>query len=65
MITILYVLPSLAALYLSLAFFRAWRSPLRSVPGPPAARFTDLWYLWRVSRGRFQYDTLELHAKYG
>jgi hypothetical protein len=40
-------------------------SPLRSIPGPFVARFTDGWYLWRVSRGYFEKDNLALHAKYG
>ncbi|KAB5550751.1 cytochrome P450 [Coniochaeta sp. 2T2.1] len=40
-------------------------SPLRSVPGPFLARFTDGWYLWRVSRGQFEKDNLALHARYG
>jgi cytochrome P450 len=46
-------------------FFRTYFSPLRSVPGPIAARFTDLWYLWRVRKGRFEWDNIELHRKYG
>jgi hypothetical protein len=39
--------------------------PLRNVPGPIAARFTDLWYLWRVRKGSFEHDNIELHKKYG
>lgn len=40
-------------------------SPLRSIPGPFAARYTRLWYLFRVWRGRFDLDTIALHKKYG
>jgi hypothetical protein len=40
-------------------------SPLRSVPGPFAAKWTDLWYLIRVSRGNYEQDGLKLHEKYG
>ena len=40
-------------------------SPLRSIPGPIAARFTRLWFLYRVWRGRFDLDTIALHKKHG
>ncbi|EUC30064.1 hypothetical protein COCCADRAFT_104842 [Bipolaris zeicola 26-R-13] len=40
-------------------------SPLRNIPGPFSARFTDLWYLWRVQKGRFEWDNIELHRRYG
>lgn len=40
-------------------------SPLRTVRGPLIARFTDLWYLWRVKQGRFEYENIALHEKYG
>ena len=46
-------------------FLRTLFSPLASVPGPTAARFTDLWYLWRVKRGSFKLDSIGLHDKYG
>jgi hypothetical protein len=39
-------------------------SPLRTIPEPIAARLTDLWYLWRVRRGAFEIDIVELHQKY-
>lgn len=41
------------------------RSPLRSVPGPFLARFTDGWYFWNVRKGSFQDVNVELHKKYG
>ncbi|KAJ3537179.1 hypothetical protein NM208_g6421 [Fusarium decemcellulare] len=40
-------------------------SPLASVPGPWLARFTDLWYVWRISRGHFEQDNIALHQKHG
>jgi cytochrome P450 len=46
-------------------FLKGVSSPLRNVPGPTGARFTDLWYLWRVRRGRFEHDNIELHRKHG
>jgi len=40
-------------------------SPLRKVPGPAVARFTNLWFLWRVSKGQSHYEAVELRRKYG
>ena len=40
-------------------------SPLRSIPGPFFARFTKLWYLWRVYNSHFEQENIELHRKYG
>lgn len=40
-------------------------SPLHSIPGPFIARFTKLWYLWRVYNGHFEQENIELHRKYG
>lgn len=39
--------------------------PLRNVPGPFIAKFTDLWHLWRAWRGQFELDNVALHKKYG
>ncbi|KAF2853429.1 cytochrome P450 [Plenodomus tracheiphilus IPT5] len=46
-------------------FFSSLFSPLRTVPGPFAARFGDLWYLWTVKKGHFEVDNIELHRTYG
>ncbi|CZR62536.1 related to pisatin demethylase cytochrome P450 [Phialocephala subalpina] len=40
-------------------------SPLRSVPGPPLARFSRLWYLKHVWNGRFEQVNIELHRRFG
>ncbi|CAK7198503.1 hypothetical protein SEUCBS139899_001164 [Sporothrix eucalyptigena] len=53
------------ALLVLASALRALRSPLRSVPGPFLARFTDAWYVWRVWRGHFEDDNAALHATYG
>lgn len=45
--------------------FCTWRSPLRSIPGPFTARFTKLWYFWRLWLGNFEQDNINLHRKYG
>ncbi|SCO16221.1 related to pisatin demethylase cytochrome P450 [Fusarium fujikuroi] len=40
-------------------------SPLKSIPGPFLARFTDAWYLWRLYKGNFERDNVALHREYG
>ncbi|KZL77639.1 cytochrome P450 oxidoreductase [Colletotrichum tofieldiae] len=50
---------------LAITFLRWLRSPLRSVPGPLLARFTDLWYFHRLKQGTFERVNLELHEQYG
>ncbi|KAF7553472.1 hypothetical protein G7Z17_g3598 [Cylindrodendrum hubeiense] len=46
-------------------FYRILASPLSAVPGPFLARFTDLWYVWRIKKGHFEWDNITLHRKYG
>ncbi|KAI8255633.1 hypothetical protein K4K56_007815 [Colletotrichum sp. SAR 10_98] len=41
------------------------RSPLRSVPGPSLARFTDFWYFRRLKQGGFEKVNQRLHERYG
>ena len=53
------------ALTLAVAIWRAFFPRLASVPGPFVARFTDLWYAYRIYRGGFEKDNLRLHQKYG
>lgn len=50
---------------LLLMTWRAFFTRVSSVPGPLAARFSDLWYAHRVFRGEFEKDNIELHRKYG
>ncbi|KAH6950319.1 cytochrome P450 [Ilyonectria sp. MPI-CAGE-AT-0026] len=47
------------------SIYRGLFSPLRHIPGPFLARFTDLWYLGRVRRGHFERDNIALHRKHG
>lgn len=58
-------LGGLAASALLAALWRTFFSRLASVPGPFLARFTDLWYAYRMYRGYFERDNLELHRKHG
>lgn len=40
-------------------------SPLRTIPGPFVARFTDLWRAFYTYRGRVDATHVELHRRYG
>ncbi|KAL4942583.1 hypothetical protein BDV06DRAFT_235320 [Aspergillus oleicola] len=40
------------------------RDPLRTVPGPIAARYTRLWYFFKIKRGDFHRENIDLHRKY-
>ncbi|OGE57019.1 hypothetical protein PENARI_c002G09354 [Penicillium arizonense] len=40
-------------------------SPLKNIPGPFWARFSNLWYFNRIRRGQFEHDNIKLHKKYG
>ncbi|KAI0026120.1 cytochrome P450 [Xylariomycetidae sp. FL0641] len=48
-----------------LSIFHHLTSPLRPLPGPFLARFTDLWFLWKASTGEFERTNQELHNEYG
>ncbi|KAI8666719.1 hypothetical protein NCS57_00898100 [Fusarium keratoplasticum] len=61
----IYVLPVLFIAFLVRFLVQFIRSPLRTVPGPFLARFTDGWYFWNVRKGSFQDVNVELHKKYG
>ncbi|CAJ0547399.1 Ff.00g041530.m01.CDS01 [Fusarium sp. VM40] len=45
--------------------YNVFCSPLKNVPGPILARFTDLWYINRIRKGHFEHDNISLHRKYG
>ncbi|KAK3902853.1 cytochrome P450 [Staphylotrichum tortipilum] len=69
MLELLLSLPALEALVGVLLLAAIWRavrpSSVPSVPGPFITRFTNLWYAYRIYRGEFEKDNLELHRKYG
>lgn len=44
---------------------RAAASPLRSVPGPILARFSNFYYFQSLQTGLFHYQNIALHRKYG
>jgi hypothetical protein len=45
--------------------YRIFFHPLRHIPGPFAARFTEVWRTWRYARGNWHEDILNLHRQYG
>ena len=61
--SVLLLLPLLPVLYYVLPFLRA--RELLSVPGPLAARFSNLWLMYQARRGRRYMAVHEAHARYG
>jgi hypothetical protein len=60
-----FAIPAVLLALLLRFIIQYFRSPLRTVPGPTLARFTDGWYFWKVWEGSFQDVNLDLHKKYG
>lgn len=65
MISLTLATAGLLALYILYTFVAPLFSPLRKIPGPLAARFTNLWYLKHVNKGDFHHENTALHRKYG
>ncbi|PIG81887.1 hypothetical protein AARAC_003711 [Aspergillus arachidicola] len=51
--------------YLLAKYCAARRHPLSKFPGPPIAKFSNIWFSWTFLRGRQPYDILAAHEKYG
>ncbi|OTB02816.1 hypothetical protein M426DRAFT_322406 [Hypoxylon sp. CI-4A] len=64
-IVLFIVVAGLAAVQLLLRIYRYVKSPLRAVPGPFLARFTDFWYFQKLREGSFEVVNKKLHEKYG
>lgn len=62
---LLWVVAALTAVKVLVVVTQTFVSPLRSVKGPFLARFTNLWYLWRVANGSFEFENIELHRRHG
>lgn len=62
-------LKSLALVFISsiltLVFYRIYLHPLRRVPGPFAAKYTELWRTRKYMLGDWHRDILDLHKAYG
>ncbi|KAH7156076.1 cytochrome P450 [Dactylonectria macrodidyma] len=52
-------------LWLIKLFRRAYLTPLRAIPGPWYAKFTQLWMKKHILAGRRMHYVHDLHAKYG
>ncbi|TGJ87215.1 hypothetical protein E0Z10_g1517 [Xylaria hypoxylon] len=51
--------------YILQQVLRAVLSPLRSVPGPFLARWSDAWYLWQVKGAHWETQNIQLHREHG
>jgi hypothetical protein len=57
--------PAILIAWIVRKIYLAVSDDLRSIPGPPLARFTRLWYLNAVHKGDFEKQNIELHRKLG
>ena len=67
-----YVTAWPAILFAALVILLTWflqdlvlPSPLRSIPGPPLARFTNIWILFKTAQGQSHTLYQDLHHQYG
>lgn len=50
---------------LSILVINYFRNPLRRVPGPFWANFTNLWLVYHIRQGKMHRKIIEVHEKYG
>lgn len=62
---ILRYAPFIGIAILSVLVINYFRNPLRSVPGPFWAKFSNLWLVYHTRQGRMHRKMIELHGKYG
>ena len=62
---LLQALFGLTVLFVSNLFWTYYNSPLKSVPGPLVAKFTNLWRFFDVWGGRSELTLRMLHQKHG
>lgn len=60
---LLFLVPGTILLLVS--FYRIFFHPLRRIPGPFAAKFTELWRTTKYAKGNWHQDILDLHRQYG
>ncbi|KAJ1719254.1 hypothetical protein LPJ53_005951 [Coemansia erecta] len=65
MLTALLALACLLLLGLLRLVWRAWRSPLHTVPGPLLSAFSDLPLMFHILGGTYTAHSRALHARYG
>ncbi|KAM5353625.1 hypothetical protein ACJ41O_000275 [Fusarium nematophilum] len=61
----IYVVAILLLILFLRFIVQSLRSPLRFIPGPLLARFTDAWYFWNVRNGSFEDVNVDLHKQHG
>lgn len=62
---ILRYAPFMAAVLLSILAVNYFRNPLRKVPGPFWAKFSNLWLVYHTRQGHMHRKIIEVHEKYG
>jgi len=56
---------SVGGFLLYLLIYGLFLSPTRHIPGPLITRFSSAWFLYRILRGYFASDVVNLHRRYG
>ncbi|KAJ5552488.1 hypothetical protein N7494_001866 [Penicillium frequentans] len=47
------------------AFFRRYWAPIKDIPGPFLASFSNLWLVLQILKGHTEAETIKLHKKHG
>ena len=63
--TAVLILEAVATVAVATFIFRFLTSPLRNIPGPFIAKFTDLWSLYEAWGGKSDRTMRKLHDRYG
>jgi benzoate 4-monooxygenase len=59
-----YTIPVALALFFAIPYFTS-NTSLKSIPGPFAAKFSNLWLLLQARQGKRYLSVNEAHKKYG
>lgn len=57
--------PLFGAAILSILIINYFRNPLRNIPGPFLAKFSNLWLVYHIRQGHMHRKIIEVHEKYG
>ena len=58
-------LPYIGASLILIVAIEYFRNPLRNVPGPFWAKFSNAWLVWHTQQGSMHRVVMDAHAKYG
>lgn len=53
------------AVIVARAFFRRYWAPIKDIPGPFLASFSNLWLVLQILKGHTEAETIKLHKKHG